>query len=67
MKIYVETKQNKTKRSERFLEDWIIVTSFALWGIEAVMSLIRAFAPKALSSRKHENRWRWRLEFKLRV
>lgn len=50
MKIYLETKQN-----ERFLEDQIIIRNLALWGGEAVTSLIRTCTPKTLHSRKYKN------------
>lgn len=55
MKIQMEAKQ-----SERFLEDYIIITSY-LWGIETATSSIRALTPKTLNFRKYKNRWRWRL------
>ena len=61
VKIHLEAKQ-----SERFLEDYIIITSLTLWGIETATSSIRALTPKTLNFRKYKNRWRWSLEFKIR-
>ena len=61
MKVHLEAKQ-----SERFLEDYVIITSLTLWGIETATSSIRVLTPKTLNFRKYKNRWRWRLEFKIR-
>ena len=61
MKVHLEAKQ-----SEKFLEDYVIITSLTLWGIETATSSFRVLTPKTLNFRKYKNRWRWRLEFKIR-
>lgn len=63
--MHEDSSGNKTKQSERFLEESIIITNLVLWGLGAVISSIRAFTPKTPNYRKHKNRWIWRLKFKI--